>query len=369
MEFIATVNRGGHRPTGREINQWRLHPDPKPQRRGKLLEPEVPAVPARRIRKGRNLFGSLIDSGFLAQITGASTLVDSMQRPGFMSPAIRNMLNAGLVNEDEVVPAKPGKPAVYAPDKPAEKFLAHLRRLGWIERDSRRRYGVTPLGHALLKADIVPEVDEGSDSVMVLDADDEFAYGKMIGVIADCGDALIRDRYLTVEQLAPVIEHTNASRFLVYDKLPDGKLAQLAIQISTAPPNDYGAVRELRQAGFHDRLLIGDEKVFGITASLNGISKSTAMLIEMPETAAVPLRAEAEEQWETGKFVARGLQPDGEGDDGPEDAPDDSGVETDPSALASDDREIRHEAGAYMHDGCDVRHRTRETAARCKRGA
>lgn len=52
MEFIAEVNRGGYRPAGRQINQWRLQPDPKPGRRGKLLEPEVPGTPSRRVRKG-----------------------------------------------------------------------------------------------------------------------------------------------------------------------------------------------------------------------------------------------------------------------------------------------------------------------------
>lgn len=38
MKFIAVANRGGCRPTGREINQWRLAPEPKPARKGELLQ-------------------------------------------------------------------------------------------------------------------------------------------------------------------------------------------------------------------------------------------------------------------------------------------------------------------------------------------
>ena len=66
MDFIAAVNRGGYRPTGREINQWRLQPEQKPLRKGKLLEPEIPAEPDRCVRKRKK------------NATGISALVDSM---------------------------------------------------------------------------------------------------------------------------------------------------------------------------------------------------------------------------------------------------------------------------------------------------
>lgn len=176
LEFIEAVNRGGYRPTGREINQWRLQPDPKPLRKDNLLEPEVPAVPDRRVRKRRG------------NPTGISAVIDNVlksQRIGDVSSrqfsnSIAKMLvglNAGRdfsahLNtgqfaglglfdgwEYETIPGKPGKPAIYAPDKPPEKFLAHLRRLGWVDRDARRRYSVTKLGRALLAAEAMAESD------------------------------------------------------------------------------------------------------------------------------------------------------------------------------------------------------------------
>ncbi|MDP9092555.1 MAG: hypothetical protein M3N95_06315 [Actinomycetota bacterium] len=53
--------------------------------------------------------------------------------------------------EYKTIPGTPAKPAVYGRDKRPEKFLAHLRRLEWVERDAKGGYGVTLLGHALLR--------------------------------------------------------------------------------------------------------------------------------------------------------------------------------------------------------------------------
>lgn len=83
----------------------------------------------------------------------------SMQFPALsgVSLALQGLANAIRIPnvfgdvEYEVIAAKPGRPAVYAPDQPPEKFLAHLRRLGWVERNNSGRYGVTLLGEALLR--------------------------------------------------------------------------------------------------------------------------------------------------------------------------------------------------------------------------
>lgn len=66
MEFVVVANRGGYRPTGREINQWRLAPDPRPTRRGDLLEPETPAIPERRVRKSPAVLAGLIPNQSVA---------------------------------------------------------------------------------------------------------------------------------------------------------------------------------------------------------------------------------------------------------------------------------------------------------------
>lgn len=369
MNFIAFVNRGGYRPIGREINEWRLRPDPEPGGKGKLLEAEVPAVPERRVRVGGvSVFDSilggaaykgidLIGVSLAKQLSGISTA----QLAGLNPSVLQAIRSAGWANaltipgaEYKTVPGKPGKPAVYGSDKPPEKFLAHLRRLGWIERDTKGGYGVTLLGHALLRSEAASEMGDSDSSVMVLAADDELAYGRVIGVIAECGDAFIMDAYLGTEELINVLKHTSASRFLVGDKLPRNRLTELAVLIELTPPGPSGEIRELRQAGFHDRWVVGDHKLYGLGASINGVGgKSMTTLVEMPDAAARSIRAAADELWAKATRVAKTRQ----------------AAVDDPGKDESDEHKpIRQEDDRFVHKGCTVRHKTRRAAENCTNG-
>jgi hypothetical protein len=253
--------------------------------------------------------------------------------------------------EYETIPGKPGKPAKYGPPRPPEKFLAHLRRLGWIARDDRRGYTVTRLGLALLEADGVDPQDESS-SVILLAKGSELAYPKVFGTIGGCGDALVVDAYLGFEALYDLVSHTGATRFLVDHKYNASRVSELSVLMRTAPPNNNGVVRELRQADFHDRYLVGEDKVYSLTASLNGLGgKNSALLYELPDSLARTAREEVEDLWRNATVLARGLDIA-------------SGDGTEPSS-----RVIREEDGRYLHDGCDVRHRKRGAADNCTNGS
>lgn len=367
MEFIATANRGGYRPTGREVNEWRLRPNPRPQRRGKLLEPAIPEVPERRVPKGPRL-GAMAGAGILAELKKNQAILDSTFN-AFNKDYLRNLQPAfdalskstlaairslGLEQEDEVIPGRPGKPARYAPDKPVESFLAHLRRLNWIERDQRRRYGVTQLGYALLRAEAATNDEGEEESVIVLAAEDELAYGRVLGIISECGEALILDGYLDAQELVHILKDSTASRFLVNRKLGAGRMTQLALMIRLTPASD-GIVRELRCADFHDRYVIGEDRVYGLGSSLNGVGKSMTTLIQMPDAAARAIRAEAEDLWAGADLIAytgEHIEADQEVDQ-PE-----STSET--NVTYSDD--------AFRHEGCPVRHRSQRAAENCTRG-
>lgn len=370
MEFIAEVNRGGFRPTGRQINQWRLQPDPKLGRQGRLLKPEVPGTPDRRVRVG----GKSVLDGLLAgpAFKHYGLLGDSLGKqllPAFTSSQIAGLssslsqissailaANSNVLGvtggEYKTIPGTPATPAVYGPDKRPEKFLAHLRRLEWAERDAKGGYGVTLLGHALLRAEASSELGDDDSSVMVLAADDELAYGRVMGVIAECGDAFIMDAYLGTEEMINILRHSSASRFLVGDKLPKNRLTELAVLIELTPVESGGAPRELRQAAFHDRWLVGDHKVYGLGASINGVGgKSMTTLIEMPDAAARFIRDAAEGLWSDAKIIAETRQADTEDKDNDE------------------GKVIREDAGRYLHDGCDVRHKTERAAENCTNGS
>jgi hypothetical protein len=387
MEFIAVVNRGGYRPTGREINQWRLAPGPKPARRGKLLEPEIPGSPDRRIRRrkpGATGLPAFIDSALKSQ-----QIVDAATRPYLEAarklaaytesqrPDFTNMFGAsqwgglGLFDEweYETIPGRPSKPAVYAPDKPAERFLAHLRRLGWIERDARGRYSVTKLGRALLAADASLASAEVDPAVVVLAPEDQnLGYGQVLGRVSTCGDALVADHYLGIQELMDLLEHTDASRFLIGPNMSRDRVTELIVQIKVAGPTALGVVRELRRAPFHDRYLVGEQNVFSLTASLNGVSKSSmALLVEMTDVAADAVRTHVEQLWNEAEPLARGLSPD----DLTAGAADDEAVlgAEDETAVAQNARSIREEDGRFLHEGCKVRHRKRQAALNCTHGS
>jgi len=365
LEFIATVNRGGWRPTGREINEWRLRLDPQPARKGKLLEPEVPAVPERRVRIGgptpfEPTFQRVLRAQqeetrrALSQFFLKATL--GLDFASLRAVQVAAQTIAPLTGQYKIIPGKPGRPAVYAPGRRAEKFLAHLRRLGWVERDQRGRYAVTQLGHALLRAEASVDADAEESPVMVLAAEDELAYGQVLGVIAECGDALIVDAYLGTEQLMHILNHTNSLRFLISNKLSKARTTELSILIVTTPPQPGGALRELRRADFHDRWLIGDRNVYGLGSSLNGVSKATTTLVQMPDIAAGVIRSHAEDLWEAAEIIAQTRQDD--------DAADALGEGV---VGEGDGKAVREVDGAFMHGTCTVRHRSRDAAERCVR--
>lgn len=319
------------------------------------------------------MFDDLVSPRILSQFAQLSSLagfrapvLTAFNSPGMKSAmaTIMNSAALGFEGEYELVPGTPGRPAKYAPDRPREKFLAHLRRLGWIEPDNRCRYGVTLLGHALLKAEGSTDATEEDATVMVLSAEDDLAYGHVLGVIAECGEALIVDGYLDAQELLHILVDSNATRFLVGNKLSKARLAELAIRIRLSSPNDHGAIRELRRTNLHDRYLIGDHKVYGLGSSLNGVGKSMTTLVEMPDVAARSIRDQAEEWWRDGEVVAWSRQFD------------ENTVETVTAAASAPDENdgarserVHAEAGVFRHNGCAVRHQSQETAQRCSNGS
>ncbi len=332
----------------------------------------MPEVPEQRVRKGPSFLESIVGSHVLAEVTRNQKVFDAFGKSylstmnraldinrtlGAVGTGHRGILrNLGVEPECEVIPGRPGRPARYGPDKPAEKFLAHLRRLGWVERDKNGGYGVTRLGHALLRAEAAADGDEDA-SVMVLAAEDELAYGRVLGVISECGEALIVDGYLAAGELVHILKDSNASRFLVGSKLKGSRLTQLALMIRLTPPGEDGVVRELRCADFHDRYLIGEDRVYGLGSSLNGVGKNMTTLIHLPDLAAQAVRAEAERIWAAAEVIAY-TDEHIEVDDN-----------ADKDAAIHEPSGVRLEEEGFRHDGCSVRHRSQPAAEKCTKGS
>jgi hypothetical protein len=116
-------------------------------------------------------------------------------------------------------------------------------------------------------------------------------------------------------------------------------------------------VRELRCADFHDRYLIGEDRVYGLGSSLNGVGKNMTTLIHLPDLAAQTVRAEAERLWVDAEVIAYTDEHIEFDDDADQDARIDG-----PSG-------VRLVEGGFRHDGCSVRHRSKQAAESCRKGS
>lgn len=171
-----------------------------------------------------------------------------------------------------------------------------MQRLSWLAKDDRGGLTLTPLSRALLRADVLEQMDEDNAQVVVLGGDDPLAYGRLLGHIAEAGDVLVVDSWLKPEQLLDLLTRTDATRFLVCGTR---RSEEVAMQAILALP-DWPAGIELRKTApktLHDRYLVSDSVVYSLGTSLNSVGQNPTLLIQLPEIAADPVRAAAEAWW------------------------------------------------------------------------
>lgn len=325
LNYIHEANAGGARPTGEQIKQWRKEPRRRPRQPGELIRAAVAGTPSRREYEPGS---ALRPSSFaqwraamepLAQVNqswlqdamgaysgGLAAAVMAGAARGSVEGSARSALAALGGGSYRTVPGTPGRPAEYGPDVPREGFLAHLRRLGWVERDKAKTYALTGLGQALLRRYHSQETPGEADAIFLDGGAGNVDYSRLIGRIAELGDAMILDAYLGAEQVRDLLEHTQVTRFLVSSNpRQDGKVAAAGVQLRTWQDATGDTAREIRRAKFHDRVIVSESSVHVLGASLNGVGKgSPTVLYEMPGAAARAMRDYATGLWEvaqTGK--------------------------------------------------------------------
>ena len=264
LEFIQAANQGGHRPTRAQVEQWMSHPKRRPGKRGKLIEPARP---------------------------GALT-------PKFDPRVAMSVLSTfrGLV----------GTPAVYEPDGPREGFVEHLLRLEWIESNNFGGLALTGLGRALLRSAHLTSEDQEDLTTVVLGSEDPLAYGKLLGHIAESGEALVVDPYLRADQLLPLLVHTNCMQLLIGSGLKSSDLTELKVLLNTWTGRPGVELRQAPRGVLHDRYIVGDLGVHMIGASLNGVAagSTTTVLVPLPDAAADGIRLRCDEWWAEAETLA-----------------------------------------------------------------
>ena len=257
LNFVAVANAGGNRPTAKQITEWVFQPVRRLGGRGELVTPRSPGM--------------------------LSSLFSGIKMPAIDTERIF------------------GTPAVYGPAKPAEGYVQHLLRLGWLELASLGDgLVVTALGRALLRE--VDDDDADQSTVTLLASDSPLAYPQLIGHIAESGEAFVIDAYIGLQQFNDLMINTSTKRVLIGPNVKAGDIAGIATMMATNP----GRI-EVRQATarvLHDRFIIGDLGVHTIGASLNGVGKTTTVLMPMPDMVSDQIKVEAESWWLAAQAVA-----------------------------------------------------------------
>lgn len=250
LTYVQQANIGGYRPAEAEVEEWRMRPSQQ--------------VPDWR--------------GPLAGINGAY---------GGVRGALEWMRQMGMH-------------PVGAVD---ETFVGSLIRLRWLSRGVDQRLGVTPLGKALLRAG--QEAQESASEVVLLREDDQLAYGRLLGTIAETGDCLIVDPYLRADQLLALLSSTDATRFLIGAKVSKGETVAMITLLSA---QGWGRGAELRRAGegrLHDRYIVGEDAMWTLGTSLNAVGRATStLLIPIPQDAAAEVRVGLEDVWNQAESLA-----------------------------------------------------------------
>jgi hypothetical protein len=181
---------------------------------------------------------------------------------------------------------------------PGETVAKWLVRLNWLAIDGDR-VALTELGSAVLRGADEQEIETELPLRIVLDPDDPMSYAKLIGRIADVGDALLVDPFFGLDQLLVILQSTSVTRVLVGPKTKTGTLA--AALGSMTLPRSFA----IRVSGeVHDRFIIPkDGPVDALGTSLNGVGRKFTVMATLDPPVADTIRSKHEELWQAAKPV------------------------------------------------------------------
>ncbi|BBY55790.1 hypothetical protein H7J07_09530 [Mycobacterium koreense] len=286
LAFIQAANHGGYSPTPEEVIEWVERPDPLP---GKVT---------RRVVKRPGItmpdLGPAFDVGsyFDGMNRDIAKSVDAFNRQ--LSPLAKPV----IPNISAWLGVREGAREVEerAPD---ETGIDQLKRLHWIEQSANGAGLVlTGLGRALLRQD----TDQATDAeITVLDGDDPLAWGSLVATIAEIGPCLIVDPYLKPEQFLDVASFTGATRVIL--RLPTKSHEKVVWQVYQTLPGLEITIRFADSRLLHDRYIVGENHVYQLGCSLNGIGRKPTTLVPVNGQPADRIREIVEEWWELAEPV------------------------------------------------------------------
>lgn len=187
-------------------------------------------------------------------------------------------------------------------EKPAETTLEWLGRVKWLSVENGI-VDLSELGRAVLASLDEEELELEGALEITLGTEDPFSYARVIGRIAQRGDALLVDPYFKLDHLLDILVRTTVRGVLISRKTGKGQLAGLETAISN---NSLEREFEIRvEEEFHDRYVIprsGDVDMIG--ASLNGVGKKPTVMVTIKSPAADQIRRTYQELWDRASPIA-----------------------------------------------------------------
>lgn len=171
-------------------------------------------------------------------------------------------------------------------ETPAETNLEWFERLNWLTAKPGF-VDITDLGRAVLAS--ADEEDVEADMMEVtLDTADPFSYARVIGRIAQRGDALLVDPFFKLDNLLDILVRTTVRGVLMSPQTSKTGKADIAGLGTALSRHSFDRKFEIRLADdIHDRYVIprtGPVDMLG--TSLSGVGKKPTLLVTIKSTTA-----------------------------------------------------------------------------------
>lgn len=191
--------------------------------------------------------------------------------------------------------------------QPPEKAHQWLLRIEWLrEGPEEARVDITPLGRAVLRALNRQEVESDVALQVTLEPSDSLAYAKVIGRIAQQGQALLVDPYFKMEHILHIIQQTDVDRILVGEQLPKNERAQLAAAVDSLDIDRPFEIRMASRNEMHDRFVIPESgPVETMGTSLTGVGKKLTVMQSINPPTADGIRDSFLKIWVNAEVLAR----------------------------------------------------------------
>lgn len=168
-----------------------------------------------------------------------------------------------------------------------EPVFAYLDTVGWIYDSPDDGIVLTPLGKAILHAELADEDDAapapGQVQDVVLNPDSQLGVVELLRRLRDAGEGMIVDPYFKHDMLKAISESTTITRILIAKKgendLIGHALHELGRTLDQLPEIRYSTQKEM-----HDRCIItASGKVSLIGGSMTGVGVNITSIVHPSE--------------------------------------------------------------------------------------